>query len=182
MASLAVQPIVRKTGLSALRVVGVISVALLAESLLLSPAPLPPPVTSLEVPAVYDAIEGEGAVLDLPISLQVLSRGRYGLYQVHHGRPIPYALDDPTPASLEENALGKMVLGLERSSVDTTPPVLPTLDLALARAELQRQGYAAVIVHTSAYPPRMRDRVVDLLDVALGSGVLHGDAVLYSVE
>lgn len=153
----------------------------LVEFLALSPAPFPVQTANAAVPAVYDALP-QGAVVDLPVSLQVLDRSRYDLYQTGHGRPIPYGLNDPTPALLDSNRLTRAVIELERSSVDSVAPELPTLDLVLGRRELARAGFGAIVVHHDAYPPAMRERVLELLTVVCGPGTQVDGATWFPVD
>jgi hypothetical protein len=153
----------------------------LVEFLALSPAPFPVQTARASVPAVYAALP-EGAVLDLPVSLQVLDRSRYDLYQTEHGRPIPYGLNDPTPPLLDSNRLARAVIELERSSVDSVAPELPTLDLVLGRRELERAGFGAIVVHHDAYPPEMQARVVELLTVVCGPGEQVDRATWFAVS
>ncbi len=180
MGALAVSALGRRFGGT-----GAIAVALsgafLVEVLAFSPARFPLPTAPVAVPAAYDAIAGEGAVLDLPVSIQVLARSRYNLFQLDHGRPIPYGLNDPTPPALYNNPLTRRVIALERSSVDRLAAGLPPLELALGRRALVRQGFSAIVVHLPLYPPEMRDRVLELLTLALGEGARVGDQVVFTL-
>jgi len=153
----------------------------LAELALVAPAPFPVATAPVATPAVYGAIAAEGAVLDLPASVQVLARSRYNLYQVGHGRPIPYGLNDPTPPLLRQNRLARSALDLERTSVDTVAPVLPALDLALGEAALVQAGFAAVVLHLDELPAAVRVRVWQHLDLTLGHGERIGDQVLWQL-
>lgn len=155
------------------------------ELALLSPAVLPLPVSDTareppngafvhktSPPRPPDATSC--AQLDLPISLQVLARSRYAWQQAWHGYRIPYGLNDPTPAALADNRLGQALLNLERSSIDTLPPELPTLDLVIGLRALEREGLCAILVHSSSYPPSLRDKVIGLLDIVVGEGSWEG--------
>jgi hypothetical protein len=64
-------------------------IALLAEWLLVSPAPWPVATTPVTHTAVLEKLEGDGAILDWPPDRTTANRA-YLLAQVHHGRPIPY--------------------------------------------------------------------------------------------
>ncbi len=64
----------------------------LAENLLLSSAVWPMPVTDHRPPAVYAQIPGPGGVFDWPPDATTWNR-RYQLWQVDHGRPIPYGVN-----------------------------------------------------------------------------------------
>ncbi|HJN76065.1 MAG TPA: hypothetical protein QGF58_19190 [Myxococcota bacterium] len=155
--------------------------AFLVEVLLFSPATWPVATSEVAVPAVYSQISTDGAVLDLPVSLQVLDRSRYNLYQVSHRRPIPYGLNDPTPQWLDDNPLTRSLIDLERSGVASLPPTRPTLDLILGRQRLVDAGFSAIVVHLRAYPPHTRDKVLAELELICGPGRVVGDQVLFSL-
>ena len=154
-------------------------VALGVDGVMASPVPLA--TSPVESAAAYESIEREGAVLDLPVGVHVLARGRYAMYQLGHGRPIPYALDDPTPAWLMGNPLTRSLIDLERTSVDTVAPVLPALELALGRHQLAREGVAAIVVHKDLYPEAMRGRILEFLSIAVGEGEAVGSQVVYGL-
>ena len=147
----------------------------LIESLAVSPRPV---AASVEAPAVYASIGDEGAVLDLPVTVQVLARSRYDAWQIEHGRPIPYGFNDPTPASLDSNRLTRFLIEVERSSVDSLPPQ-PTLDLVLGLRALRADGYAAIVVHRSLYVDGKERLIEQQLSALLGEGEVIDDAVLY---
>lgn len=165
----------------------------LLELALLSPAVLPLPVSDAATPAAYAAIPAAHAgpsharppeshtpaVLDLPVSLQVLARSRYAWWQAWHGLAIPYGLNDPTPRVLAGNRLGQALINAERSSLDTLPAELPTLDLVLGARALAAEGLNAIVVHRALYPPAIRDKILLILDVAVGGGARVGDADVY---
>ncbi len=155
-----------------------LSGAVLVELLWLSPAPWPAPVAPTSAPPVYELISDEGAVLDLPVTVQVLARSRYDLYQLSHGRPIPYGFNDPTPAALRQNRLGSWLIDLERSSEDSLPPQ-PTLDLVLGLRALRAEGYAAIVVHEELYPPPIRAKVLQQLRGLMGPGETRGEATVF---
>ncbi|HNC96616.1 MAG TPA: hypothetical protein PKW90_10860, partial [Myxococcota bacterium] len=155
------------------------------EFLVASPAPYPLPTMDTradEVSLILAERTEEGAVLDLPASLAMLDRSRYDLAQLHHGRPIPYGLNDPTPALFQKNPLLMRLLILERSPVRSLDPALPLLELELGRRLLKAQGLAFVVVHTSLYPPGKAEAVVDLLALLCGPGETFPDAVLYTLR
>ncbi len=144
------------------------------------PLPLPLPVARLEVPEVH-TVPAEGAVIDLPLSFPTLARSRYTAWQIHHGRPIPYALNDPTPATLWENPLGRALITLERSPTHTLPPRLPIIPLEIGRRELRDAGFTTVVLHRSAYPTGGEAPVIALLELLCGPGEHHGDALSFSL-
>lgn len=161
----------------------------LVELALLSPAVLPLPVSPTgpdwtlpgEPVSEHTAPPDERApaVLDLPVSLQVLARSRYAWQQRWHGLRVPYGLNDPTPRALAGNRLGQALLNLERSSVDTLPPALPTLDLVVGLRALEAQGLRAIVVHTELYPPTLADKVLGMLDIVVGDGAWSGTNRVY---
>jgi hypothetical protein len=158
------------------------ALAVLLDSALLSPADWPVPSADVRVPAVYAQIPGPGAVIDLPVSLQSLAQGRYALYQIQHGRPIPYALNNPTPPILDARRLTRLIIDLERSAVTSPPPTLPMLDLLVSRDLLASEGFAAIVLHPGLYPPAMAEKVRVILDRALGPGLEVDGAVLYALS
>jgi hypothetical protein len=64
----------------------------LAESLLVSAAVWPLPVTPAEPPAVYEQLPGPGGVFDWPPDATRWNRS-YQIWQVQHERPIPYGVN-----------------------------------------------------------------------------------------
>lgn len=172
---------------------GALALLLSAELIWWSPAPLPLAVSDTSAPAWSGALgldapgyaapsDGQGAVLDLPISLQVLARSRYAWDQAHHGLAVPYGLNDPTPSALLQNRLGLALVNLERSSVDTLAPELPTLDLVVGARALAAVGLRAIVVHRALYPPALRDRVLTLLEIAVGPGEVVGADTVFRLE
>lgn len=165
----------------------------LLELALLSPAVLPLPVSDTQrippngefahkMAGPYPPDASDCAQLDLPASLQVLARSQYAWQQRWHALRIPYGLNDPTPRALAENRLGQAILNLERSSLDTLPPELPTLDLVLGLRALERQGLCGVLVHSRLYPPVIREKVVGLLDIVVGGGTWEGENRYYHLR
>jgi hypothetical protein len=148
----------------------------------LSPAEFPLPTSSAAIPAVYASISTEGAVIDLPASLQVLDRSRYNLYQTQHRRPIPYGLNDPTPEALALNPLGRLLIDTERTPLRTLEPVLPVLELEVARRLWLEEGFAAIVVHHDLYPAARDVPIVQLLELLLGPGERVEDATWFSLE
>jgi len=160
------------------------------ELVFLSPVPLPLPVADTGRDPPNGALNhkrgpvrppdgGACAQLDLPISLQVLARSRYAWQQTWHGWRIPYGLNDPTPRALADNRLGQALISLERSSLDTLPPELNTLDLEVGLRALEAQGLCTILVHSELYPPTLRDKVVSFLDIVVGDGTWEADNRYY---
>ena len=148
----------------------------------LSPAEFPLPTSTVDVPGVYEEISTSGAVIDLPASLQVLDRARYNLYQTHHGRPIPYGLNDPTPAVLGNNPLGRLLIDTERTPLRTLEPVLPVIELEVGRRIWVQDGFAAVVLHHDLYPADRDVPVRQLLEMLLGPGERVGNSTWFALD
>lgn len=151
----------------------------LIEALWLSPAVFPLPTSETTIPAAYAAITEPGAVLDLPVSVPVLARSRYGLYQLAHRQPIPYGLNDPSPLYLYLNRYTRYLIELERSTVAFLPGTLPDLDLALAQDEITARGLGWIVVHRSEYPPAQVPKVLKFLDLTAVPTYDDGDVRVY---
>jgi hypothetical protein len=166
--------------------VGVLAAgAVLAETWFLSPAVLPVAHSDATLPAGYQAIISDpesGAVLDLPIAFPLLERAVYNWYQVHHGRPIPYTLNEPLPPGLKHNQLARFVLDLEASRARLLPRTLPDLELVVSARVLARQGYRWVVVHDRLYPDIKRQQVAAVLNALLGPPTHEdGELTIYRV-
>ncbi|MDP2312948.1 MAG: hypothetical protein Q8P41_08585 [Pseudomonadota bacterium] len=136
----------------------------LVEALWLSPAVFPLPTADTRVPEVYATLDG-GAVLDLPVSLPVLARSRYGMYQIVHGQPVPYGLNDPSPLYLYVNRYTRYLIELERSTIAVLPVEMPMLDLALGQQDLRDRGLRWIVLHRAEYPAAQYAKVAQLLDL-----------------
>ncbi len=151
---------------------GIAAAALvLVETWSCSPTPLPVATSRAEVPAGYAFViedEAEGAVLDLPIAFPLLERAVYNWYQVHHGRPIPYTLNEPLPPGLRHNQFSRFLLDIEAGRARLLPRTLPDLELVVSSRVLARQGYRWVVVHNDLYPTLKRDQIHAVLNAVLG--------------
>ena len=144
----------------------VVSVAVfrLLETTLASSAPFPIVTTLVAPPAVLARLEG-GAVLDLPVGVPILARSRFLLTQLVHGQPVPFGLNEPTPALLYRNHYTGYLLELERSAVSVLPDARPYLDIELGRAALIEAGMRWIVVHQDDYPAAVRKKVEEFLDL-----------------
>lgn len=147
---------------------GLCGLALL-EFATISPATLPIPSSDAAIPRMSQALRGgEGAVLDLPMSLPNLERAVYLWYQTAHHRPVPWGLNEPMPALLLENRLTATLLTIEAGGGTSLPSSLPVLDLKLGARALAAQGLGHLVVHEKLYPPEKRAAVLALLTGLLG--------------
>jgi len=157
----------------------------LAETWCCSPAVLPVAHAHARLPEGYQAIIEDpepGAVLDLPIAFPLLERAVYNWYQVHHGRPIPYTLNEPLPPGLRHNQLARFLLDLEASRARLLPRTLPDLELVVSARVLARQRYRWVVVHDRLYPELKRQQVTALLNALLGPPTHEdGELTIYRV-
>lgn len=161
--------------------------AVLAEALFASPAPFPAPVSNTDIPAAYaDLVAAPGepvaAVLDLPVTAQVLARSRATWFQALHGRAVPWGLNDPLPPALVANPLAGFLVRLERSPVDTLDPAIPALDLEVGRRALADAGYRWILVHREMYPPARVGPTVEVLRLVCGEPEEIGGIVRFRVD
>ncbi|MCB9744629.1 MAG: hypothetical protein H6741_01095 [Alphaproteobacteria bacterium] len=156
--------------------------AVTAEILLASPAPWPLPRCEAAIPEVYaEAIQEEGAVLDLPITLPNLERAVFLWYQTAHARPGPYGLNDPLPDALERNPLTWMLIQLEASRALDLPDTLPELELTMGAHMLALEGYRYIVVHERLYPEHKRQMVSSLLSALFGEPMRTEGVAVYEV-
>jgi hypothetical protein len=152
----------------------------LTETFAASPTPLPVATSRAVLPDGYSFLledEEDGAVLDLPIAFPLLERAVYNWYQVHHGRPIPYTLNEPLPPGLRHNQLARFILDIEAGRARLLPRTLPDLELVTSSRVLARQGYRWVVVHDQLYPELKREQIQAVLNAVLGPPA-HDDAEL----
>jgi hypothetical protein len=159
--------------------------AILAETSFVSPAIVPVAHADAYVPAGYRHIVEDpepGAVLDLPIAFPLLERAVYNWYQVTHGRPIPYTLNEPLPPGLKHNQLARFLLDLEASRARLLPRTLPDLELVVSARVLARQGYRWVVVHDRLYPELKRRQVCAVLTGLCGPPTYEdGELTIYRI-
>jgi hypothetical protein len=145
-----------------------LAAVVLAEILLASPAVWPMPRSDAKIPEVYSTMTGDGAVLDLPITVPNLERAVYTYYQTAHGRPSPYGLNDPMPASLARNRLTWLLVNLEAGYQISLPRLLPELELVHSTQLLKAQGYRYIVVHEKLYTLPKREMIETLLTAVVG--------------
>ncbi len=161
-----------------------------------------PAVSGLhEPPPVHTRLPGSGAVLDLPPRmLEDDARGRYLVWQRHHGRPVPYSL--LMTGISEPLATEPLVAAI--AALDSRDPIahrpdhaaqFRRRDLALAarafrdgrsgggelqgaRERLLDQGIDAVVLHTALMAPADAEKAVTLLVAWLGVPAVETEAAL----
>lgn len=153
-------------------VTGLISVLVLSEYLLASPAPWPIPLSNGKLPSYYKVLAEEPndfAVLDMPIGIPTLQRALYTFGQTVHHKKVPYGLNDPFPQTLTGNRFIEYVINLEFLNMDLLPPALPDLDVISGLEQLKAQQYRYILVHEDLfYTPAQSERVHRVLRWYLG--------------
>jgi hypothetical protein len=168
------------------RLSGFLPVALLAslrvmESFYGSPAPFPVPVSEARVPTIIQSLKG-GAVLDLPVGRPVLARSQYALYQLAHGQPSPYGLNDPLPKSLRSNRFLRFLVEMEYSTASTLPASLPWFDIHMGQKAAVQDGLRWIVMHQSAYPRGQFARTARFLDIVATAIHDDGDLRIYRLD
>lgn len=144
----------------------------LAETLLVSPAPWPVATRPVEPPDVYASLP-DGPILDWPADATTWNRD-YLVWQVRHGRPIPYGvnvfLPEPVRRTPEIAALLRTLddpraRARNRDVPFGGAPLLPPADPASSLAGL---GYRFVVVHRSGLSPGEWVRGREVLVAAFG--------------
>jgi hypothetical protein len=144
---------------------------------------LPTAVAPAQVPQIYDALQDDGLiVMDLPMSRQVLARSDLALFQLSHGHPIVYGLNDPTPAALRDQALVRHVLALERSPVASVAPGVSAWSLVAGCRALGEQDVGYIVLHLQHTPAHLEKPMTRLLDAACGDHEEKGQARLWMTQ
>lgn len=153
--------------------------AILAETLLVSPVPLPLPTARLQVPLAYTSLAtviGSGALVELPFFYAATGRfeRRHFLHQLVHRRPIADEVRGEPPPYLLENGFLRSLIAEEAAGgpngMTLIGPAGPG-DEARGRADLVAHGFAAVIIDPAAYrTPEVAQRVRLKLPLVLEVG------------
>lgn len=162
------------------------------------------PATAIPTPAVVAQVDAP--VLDLPPrTLEADTRGRYLVWQRHHGQPVPYALlmtgwtrsllDEPLfvgvavldrrnrsaervseAAQFRQQAFAAQVQRLRQVGLDQ-PAIVG------AAERLRSQGYGLVVLHTDLLHEDDVDAVVALVESGLGGpGTAVDDALMWRLQ
>jgi hypothetical protein len=160
------------------------------ESLVLSPAVWPLPVTEVRPPPTMvwiDALEGDhppAAVLDLPLGLAPLERSAALAAQItarDRLHPVPYGFNDPLPDVLATNHYTRYLAELERRRSLRLPATLPLLDLAVGARDLRAAGLRWIVVHRDMYGEEAWERVRPFLEMTATLRRDGGDVLLYEL-
>lgn len=156
---------------------------ILAETLVLSPAPWPLSTTRAAAPAVLAEVGGQGAILDLPPDATSANRS-YTLAQPHHGRGIAYG---PNVFLTEDLARDPLVAQVLQSLDDPHrrarnrdvparggPPPRPRA----GDTRLGDWGFDTVLMHRRWMTPREQERVESVLREWLGPPLAERGSVV----
>ena len=121
---------------------------ILLDSVVLSQTPWPRTLVSIQPPAVYEALEKEGALLQLPLHNQRREFTEdvpriYNRWQPVHGLPVVENYEGP------DHLLGrnKLLQSLQDLCVVGTEPSMLINEAVMWAKELRKQGVAQVVVH-----------------------------------
>ena len=153
--------------------------AILAETVLVSPVPLPLPTARLGVPSVYASlgtVVGNGALVELPFFHAATGRfeRRHFLHQLVHRRPIADEVRGEPPPYLLENGFLRNLIAEEAAGgangMTLLDPAGPG-DEVRGREELTARGFAALVIDPAAYrTPEVAQRVRQKLPRVLEVG------------
>ena len=162
--------------------------AILAETLVLSPAPWPLATASVVPPDVYDDAPA-GPVLDWPPDATTWNR-QYALWQVTHHRPIAYGVNAFLPVVGRQDPLVYRMLAelraLERRAKNRDVAFVGKLRLFPAEDApgLAGLGYRAIVLHREAMSTSEWTGTSELLRRELGAPALEteGESVWAILE
>ena len=162
--------------------------ALLVESLLFSPAVWPLVSTPWGVPSVYEALPEGGGVLDWPPDGTRWNR-LYQLWQVEHGRPIPYGLNVfLTEPVLRDPLVARLLLELDNPMArarnrDVPRPLALTPPVVGESSRLADMGLRYLVLHRQALAAGEWEGSVRCLDDGLGAPLLTmGDERVWTLR
>ena len=148
--------------------IGALVLVVSMEVLLASPAIWPLPRSDARIPDLYSELKGEGAVLDLPITVPNLERAMYSYFQTEHGLPSPYGLNEPIPTAIWRNRFTRFLIMLEAGRAVTLPRQLPDLEIVAGVELLRAQGYGFIVVHEKLYTRAKARMIESVLSAVLG--------------
>jgi hypothetical protein len=154
------------------------------EGMVLSPAPFPVPVASLEPPVAYERLDehlGPGAIVELPLWDGSSSRfvRHHFVHQFVHGRPIMDEVAGFLPRYLATNELLVAAALIEgyRPGLELGRRGDPRTGIP----QLAAAGFAGVVVDPAGYAtPEQAERVVELMSL-MGEPVDLGTRLVFRV-
>lgn len=169
------------------RLRAILPLIVVAELLVLTPAPYPPPAVRLEVPAAYERLSRlpPGAILDLPLTDRGGDRlDRLHFYwQLRHRRPIPDRVRAAVPGWLAENAFTASLLALEKNGGAFAVPAPAWAEVEAARRAFVDAGFSAIVVWPEGYVDPQRWRQLDhVLTEHFGESVYRAERVVWATR
>ncbi len=154
--------------------------ALLMEALFISPAVWPLPTLDVRPPAIYEQLPEPGGVLDWPPDATTWNR-RYEVWQVSHGRPIPYGVNAFLSEPIMVDPLVAELLGsledprarLRNRDVPREPDFPPADPSDVSR--LDQLGIRYLVVHPAACSVGELEVASRIAERWLGEPVLTSD-------
>jgi len=152
---------------------------ILVETLFVSSAPWPLATTDMTLPASVAAIPGDGGVMDWPPDGSAGNR-LYTLWQVSHGRPIPYGLNTFLPEPLLSDPLVVDLLGVldDLKTREKNRDVPRKIKVGKAspegETELRAWGLNWIVLHADDLTEDERAKTTEILTRRLGDPVGEG--------
>ena len=164
------------------------ALGILLETLFVSPAPWPLATTDPEPPGLLASLPGPGGVVDWPPEGTIQNR-LYTMWQVEHGRPIPYGLNTFLPEPLLKDPLVVDLLGtlgdldIRAKNRDVPRRVQIGRPNPSAATALPSWDLKWLVLHRAALSDTARARTEAVLERRLGPPTLEvdGDAA-WSLE
>jgi len=169
LALLAGAALARRSSMVRVGLLGVV----MAEALVLSPAPWPRATLSVAPPALYATLPA-GGVLDWPADGTAGNR-RHVAWQVSHGRAVPYGLNEFLPEPLRRDPLVRSLLRsldepADRARNRDQPFIGPVVIGATeGESQLAAWGYGSVVLHPELLSERELSRAQAVLRAAFGA-------------
>ncbi len=164
--------------------VTILSLAMLFEICIASPAPYPLPLSDLTVPTFYTKLAAdpqEYGIIDSPIQRVKgeLLPGEYFYYQMIHRKGIPYKVEGTIPVYIYENQFTVYLFNLEKG-YSVSPPKEELLKQYLD--ELKKNKFKYIVVHNEYLRKSARQRVHTYLEYFLGKPEkMERDLYIYKI-
>jgi len=157
-----------------------LTLAMLFDVTLLSPAPFPLPLSSSTVPEYCTRLAQdpqEWGLLDYPIQRYrgELLPGEYFFYQMTHGKAMPNRVEGTIPFFVYQNSFANYLFMMEHAREDLPPRDRRTLERGLE--DLSRFGFRYIVLHDNYLRSAARERMHTLLRFFLGEPEAWPDGV-----
>lgn len=148
-----------------------LTLAMLFDVALFSPAPFPIPLSSVRVPEYCRSLAldtRDSGLLDIPFQRfkGELLPGEYFFYQMIHGKSIPNKVEGTIPVYVYQNPFTNYLFVLEHAQQDVPPRDRRTMEKGLE--DLSRFKFRYLVVHDNLLRESARERLHALLRFYLG--------------